>query len=322
MRALITGGAGFIGSHLADALIAEGEQVRIIDDLSTGAIENIEHLKASGRFRYVIDTVMNEPVIAELIDWCDVVFHLAAAVGRRLVVENPVRTLETNIRGTEIVLHHANKKKKTVVLASSSEVYGKSLQTPFSEDDDISLGSSKQGSWSYACSKAIDEFLALAYWKESKLPVIVARFFNTVGPRQVGRYGMVLPNFVQQAMAGGPVTVYGDGTQTRSFCYVADTVRATIALARAEGAVGDVFNVGNEEETSIGDLAEKVRAKVCPDAEITYVSYDEAIEEGFQDMRRRQPDIAKLKALTGFAPTYGIDEIIDKTVDHFRSREA
>src|SRR5262245_29292920 len=248
MKALITGGAGFLGSHLAEALLARGDEVCVLDNLSTGSIENIEHLKGNPQFRYAIDSVMNEPVVAELIDRVDVVFHLAAAVGVRLIVESPVNTIETNVHGTEMVLKLANKKKKKVIVASTSEVYGKGNEVPFKEDADLVLGGTTKGRWSYACSKAIDEFLALAYHKEKHLPVVVVRFFNTVGPRQTGRYGMVVPNFVKQALLGHPLTVHGDGTQRRCFTFVSDVVGALIALADHEGAVGQVFNVGNDRE--------------------------------------------------------------------------
>ena len=263
MRALITGGAGFIGSHLADALLQEGHAVSIIDDLSTGSIDNISHLKGTRGFDYVIDTVTNEPVLAELIDRSDVVFHLAAAVGVKLIVEEPVHTIETNVHGTEVVLKHANKKKKLVFIASTSEVYGKSTDVPFREDADLVMGATAKHRWAYACSKAIDEFLALAYYKEKKLPVIIVRLFNTVGPRQTGQYGMVLPTFVRQALAGHPLTVFGDGTQTRSFTYVGDVVDALIKLAAEPSAIGQVFNIGNGHEITIEQLAEKVRFRAA-----------------------------------------------------------
>lgn len=261
MRVLITGGAGFVGSHLSDLLIAEGHEVFVLDNLSTGSIDNIEHLKAEPRFHYTIDSVTNEPLLAEMIDRCDVVFHLAAAVGVKKIVEEPVQTIENNVHGTEVVLRHANKKKKLVVVASTSEVYGKSTDVPFREDADLVMGATVKHRWAYACSKAIDEFLALAYWKERKLPVIVIRLFNTVGPRQTGQHGMVIPNFVRQALAGQPITVFGDGTQQRSFTYVGDVVRGLVALVREPKAVGEVFNIGNGEEVSIRELAEKVKAK-------------------------------------------------------------
>src|SRR6201997_2118264 len=260
LRVLITGGAGFIGSHLADAYLHRGDEVFIIDDLSTGSIENIRHLKDHPRFHYTIENVHNQPVAAELVDQCDAIFHLAAAVGVKLIVESPVRTIETNVHGTEVVLSLANKKKKKVLIASTSEVYGLSNEVPFREDQDLVMGPTTKGRWSYACSKAIDEFLAIAYWHEKRLPVIIVRLFNTVGPRQTGRYGMVIPNFVQQALNGEPITVYGDGKQTRSFTYVGDVVNGLIALVQQPRAVGEVFNIGNSEEIAIGDLARRVKA--------------------------------------------------------------
>ena len=320
MNAFITGGAGFIGSHLAEALLATGHQVTVLDNLSTGAMENIEHLKDHQGFRYVIDSVTNEPVLAELIDGADVVFHLAAAVGVKLIVEAPVHTIETNVHGTEVVLKHANKKKKLVVIASTSEVYGKSTAVPFREDTDLVMGPTTKHRWAYACSKAIDEFLALAYWKERKLPVIIVRFFNTVGPRQTGRYGMVIPNFVRQGLAGQPITVHGDGTQTRSFCYVGDVVDALLRLVAEPRAVGEVFNVGNTQEISILALAEKVRDLTGGRSEIITIPYDQAYEAGFEDMPRRVPDLAKISHLVGYAPEVGLDEILERVVDHFQKK--
>jgi UDP-glucose 4-epimerase len=322
-RVLITGGAGFVGSHLAEALLARGDSVWLLDNLSTGAIDNVDHLKADRRFRYTIDTVMNEPVVAELVDRADVVFHLAAAVGVRLIVESPVNTIETNVHGTEMVLKVANKKKKKVVIASTSEVYGKSNAVPFREDADLVMGPTSKGRWSYACSKAIDEFLALAYHKEKRLPVVIVRLFNTVGPRQTGRYGMVIPNFVKQALMGHPITVYGDGSQTRCFTYVSDVVGALIALSEREEAVGEVFNVGNDgEEVSILDLARRVKERTASSSEIQMVPYDQAYEAGFEDMPRRVPDLAKLRALTGFQPRVHLDEILDRVIDYFTSDRA
>jgi UDP-glucose 4-epimerase len=318
VNAFITGGAGFIGSHLAEALLAAGHQVTVLDNLSTGAMENIEHLKEHPGFRYVIDSITNEPVLAELIDRVDVVFHLAAAVGVRLIVEAPVHTIETNVHGTEVVLKHANKKKKLVVIASTSEVYGKSTDVPFREDTDLVMGPTTKHRWAYACSKAIDEFLALAYWKERKLPVIIVRFFNTVGPRQTGRYGMVIPNFVRQGLAGQPITVHGDGTQTRSFCYVGDVVEALQRLVAEPRAVGEVFNVGNTEEISILALAERIRDLTGGRSEIVTIPYDQAYETGFEDMPRRVPDLAKISHLIGYAPVVGLDEILERVVDHFQ----
>jgi UDP-glucose 4-epimerase len=319
VKALLTGGAGFIGSHLAERLLAAGHEVTILDNLSTGSIDNISHLKGTRGFSYMIDSVTNEPLLAELIDGSDVVFHLAAAVGVKLIVEQPVHTIETNVHGTEVVLKHANKKKKLVFIASTSEVYGKSVEVPFSEDADLVLGPTMKHRWAYACSKMIDEFLALAYWKERKLPVIVVRFFNTVGPRQTGQYGMVLPTFVRQALAGQPITVFGDGTQSRSFTYVGDVVDALLALAQEPRAVGQVFNVGNTGEVTITALAERVRELTDSASPIHYVPYDEAYEAGFEDMPRRVPDISKLRQLIGYEPKIGLDEIIRRVIEHFRA---
>lgn len=320
MRAFITGGAGFIGSHLSEALLDAGHEVEVLDNLSTGSIDNIAPLKAHARFRYTIDTVTNEHLLAEMIDRSDVVFHLAAAVGVKLIVEEPVHTIETNVHGTEVVLKHANKKKKLVVIASTSEVYGKSAAVPFREDADLVMGPTEKHRWAYACSKAIDEFLALAYWKEKKLPIIVVRLFNTVGPRQTGQYGMVVPTFVRQALAGHPITVFGDGTQSRSFTYVGDVVWALLALTKEPAAVGQVFNVGNGEEITIGDLAKKVKAATRSQSEIVTVPYDRAYEAGFEDMPRRVPDISKIKALVGYQPRVGLDETLQKVINYFQSR--
>ena len=320
MRVLITGGAGFIGSHLADAYLERGDKVFIIDDLSTGSIENIHHLKPHPRFHYTIDSVHNQPVVAELVDQCDVVFHLAAAVGVKLIVESPVRTIETNVRGTEVVLAQANKKKKKVLIASTSEVYGLSEQVPFREDGNLVMGATTKGRWSYACSKAIDEFLALAYWREKKLPTIVVRLFNTVGPRQTGQYGMVIPTFVKQALADRPITVYGNGKQTRCFGFVGDVGGALIKLMEHEEAVGGVFNIGSNQEVTILELAERVRELTDSKSEIVFVPYGEAYEEGFEDMPRRVPDITKVGTLVGFRPTVNLDEILKIVVDyHSRS---
>jgi UDP-glucose 4-epimerase len=319
MRVLITGGAGFIGSHLADALLGEGHQVTVIDDLSTGSFDNIAHLKGQTGFRYTIDTVMNEPVLAELVDQCEVVYHLAAAVGVRLIVESPVRTLETNVHGTEVVLKAAAKKQRTVVVASTSEVYGKSEAVPFREDGDIALGPTVKHRWAYACSKALDEFLALAYWKEKRLPVIIVRFFNTVGPRQTGRYGMVVPNFVRQALAGEPITVFGDGTQRRCFTYVGDVVGALTAIVTREEAYGNVYNVGNTEEISMLGLAERVKTLTGSASPIVNIPYDQAYESGFEDMPRRMPDLAKIRALIGYQPRIGLDEILRLVIEYQRT---
>jgi nucleoside-diphosphate-sugar epimerase len=322
MRALITGGAGFIGSHLAEALLEQRHDVLVLDNLSTGSIDNIANLKGRPGFEYFVDSVGNEPLLAELIDRSDVVFHLAAAVGVKLIVEQPVHTIETNVHGTEVVLKHANKKKKLVVIASTSEVYGKSNDVPFREDSDLVMGPTLKHRWAYACSKAIDEFLALAYWKERKLPVIVVRFFNTVGPRQTGRYGMVIPNFVRQALAGEPITVFGDGTQCRSFTHVADVVGALLKLVAEPRAVGQVINLGNTEEVSIGDLAERVRMLAGSHSVIKFIPYDEAYESGFEDMPRRLPDLIKAAQLIGYAPRYTLHDILVQVIEHIRKKEA
>jgi UDP-glucose 4-epimerase len=318
MRVLITGGAGFVGSHLSEALLDRGDEVFILDNLSTGSIENVVHLKGNPRFHYTIDTVSNEPVLAELIDRCDIVVHLAAAVGVKLIVEQPVHTIETNVHGTEVVLKHANKKKRLVLIASTSEVYGKSADVPFREDADLVLGPTVKHRWAYACSKMIDEFLALAYWKERKLPVIVVRLFNTVGPRQTGQYGMVIPNFVRQALAGQPITVFGDGTQSRSFTYVGDVVKAMVALIDEPRAIGQVFNIGNGKEISIRELAEKVKKLTGSTSEIVTVPYEKAYEAGFEDMPRRVPDIQRIQALVGYTPTVELDETLRRVIEHFR----
>jgi len=319
MKVLLTGGAGFVGSHLAEALLDDGHTVHVLDDLSTGSIDNIEHLKRRPGFSYRIDSVMNEPVLAELIDACDVVFHLAAAVGVKLIVEAPVRTIETNVHGTEVVLKHASKKRRLVVIFSTSEVYGKSVNVPFREDADLVMGPTEKHRWAYACSKAIDEFLALAYWKERRLPVVVVRLFNTVGPRQTGRYGMVIPNLVAQALAGAPITVFGDGTQTRSFGYVGDVVRALIALMHEPRAIGHVFNIGNPEEVSILELARRIKALSDSRSDIVLVPYDQAYEAGFEDMPRRVPDISKIHQLVGWTPTVELDQILHLVIAEQRA---
>ena len=320
MRVLITGGAGFVGSHLADAYLKRGDEVLVIDDLSTGTIDNIQHLKSNPKFHYTIDSVHNQPVTAELVDQSDIVVHLAAAVGVKLIVESPVRTIETNVRGTEVVLALANKKQKRVLIASTSEVYGLSADVPFREDGNLVMGATTKGRWSYACSKAIDEFLALAYWREKKLPATVVRLFNTVGPRQTGRYGMVIPTFVKQALAGRPITVYGDGKQTRCFGYVGDVVGALIKLMDHPDSVGQVFNIGSTEEISISQLAEKVKELTGSKSEIVFVPYDEAYEEGFEDMPRRVPDTSKINKLVGFKPEMKLDGILESVISFHRGR--
>lgn len=320
MRVLITGGAGFIGSHLAEAYLHRGDEVFVIDDLSTGRIDNIQHLKPNPRFHYTIDSVHNYPVTAELVDQCDVVFHLAAAVGVRLIVESPVRTIETNVRGTEVVLTIANKKKKKVLIASTSEVYGLSTDVPFREDGTLVMGPTTKGRWSYACSKAIDEFLALAYWRERKLPTIVVRLFNTVGPRQTGQYGMVIPSFVKQALSGRPITVFGDGSQTRCFGYVGDVISALMRLMEHKDAVGQVFNIGSNQEISILELAQRIKELTKSPSEIVFVPYDEAYEEGFEDMPRRVPDITKVRELVAFEPRMPLDGILSAVIDYQSGR--
>ena len=320
MRALITGGAGFIGSYLSEALLDTGHDVLVLDNLSTGSIDNIAHLKGRAGFEYCIDTVNNEPLLAELIDRSDVVFHFAAAVGVKLIVEQPVYTIETNVHGTEVVLKHANKKKKLVVIASTSEVYGKSENFPFREDSDLVLGPTPKHRWAYACSKAIDEFLALAYWKERKLPVIIVRFFNTVGPRQTGQYGMVIPTFVRQALAGEPITVFGDGNQARSFTHVADVVGALLKLVNEPTAIGEVINIGNTQEVTIMKLAERVRELSGSKSPIKLVPYHEAYESGFEDMPRRVPDLAKITAMIGYQTQNTLDDVLVQVIDYFRKK--
>jgi len=320
VRALITGGAGFIGSHLAEALLDGGHEVDIIDNLSTGSIRNVGHLKSNPRFQYAIDTLTNEPLLAELIDRNDVIFHFAAAVGVKLIVEQPVHTIETNVHGTEVVLKHAHKKKKKVVIASTSEVYGKSADVPFREDADLVMGATVKHRWAYACSKAIDEFLALAYYKERDLPVIIVRFFNTVGPRQTGQYGMVLPSFVRQALSGEPITVFGDGTQSRSFTYVGDVVDCMMRLVNEPKAVGQVFNIGNKQEVTILQLAELVKSLTGSASRIEFVPYDKAYEEGFEDMPRRVPDLTKVTQLVGYEPKVQLNEIITRVIEYFRAQ--
>jgi UDP-glucose 4-epimerase len=318
MRALVTGGAGFIGSHLVEALLARGMEVEVLDDLSTGREANLAGVRADPRLTFRIDTIMREEALEPAVERCDIVFHLAAAVGVKLIVERPVETIETNIHGTELVLRFAARHDKRVFLASTSEVYGKNGRAPFREDDDCVLGPTTKSRWSYAASKAVDEYLALSYHRQMGLPVVVGRFFNTVGPRQVGRYGMVLPRFVEQALGGGPVTVYGSGEQTRSFAWVGDVVGAVLALVEHPEALGRVFNVGNPEEISIRSLAERVRDIVNPSVDIVHIPYEEAYEEGFEDLERRVPDVGRLTDLIGYEPTLSVDEIIPKVAESMR----
>jgi UDP-glucose 4-epimerase len=319
LRVLITGGSGFIGSHLSDLYLSRGDEVSIIDDLSTGSIDNIAHLKSHPRFHYTIDTVQNVPLVTELADACDIIIHLAAAVGVKLIVESPVRTIETNVRGTEILLSVANKKKKRILVASTSEVYGLSTDVPFREDGNLVMGATTKGRWSYACSKAIDEFLALAYWREKKLPTTVVRLFNTVGPRQTGQYGMVIPTFVKQALSGRPITVYGSGEQTRCFGYVGDVVKALVALMDHPDAIGNVYNIGSSEEISINALAQRVRELANSESEIQHIPYGEAYEEGFEDMPRRVPDTTKVHKLVGFRAETRLDEILKEVIAYYSS---
>jgi len=320
LRYLITGGAGFIGSHLAERLLKHGDRVVLLDNLSTGSVENIRHLKSSAHMQYHLDGIENRQLLAELVDDADRIVHLAAAVGVKLIVESPVRTIETNVNGTQLILEAACKKKKLVLTASTSEVYGKNTNVPFREDADLVLGPTTKGRWSYAASKALDEFLALSYWKEKKLPVIVARLFNTVGPRQTGRYGMVLPNFVKAALENSAISVYGSGTQSRCFCDVRDTIEALIRLMDSPQAIGEVVNVGSTEEIKIEDLARRVKERIGSSSPIEYVSYDQAYEAGFEDMMRRVPSVEKLYALTGFRPRISLNEIIDRVVAFFRQK--
>jgi nucleoside-diphosphate-sugar epimerase len=319
---LITGGAGFIGSHLAERLLERGDDVLLMDNLSTGSMENIRHLKKYDRMHYFLEPLENRHLLAELVDEADVILHLAAAVGVKLIVESPVRTIETNVNGTQSVLEAAARKRKLVFTASTSEVYGKNTNVPFHEDADLVLGPTTKGRWSYAASKALDEFLALSYWKEKGLPVVVARFFNTVGPRQTGRYGMVLPNFVGQALEGAPLTVYGNGKQSRCFCDVRDAVEGLLRLIATDKAVGEVVNIGNDEEITIEDLAHVVKERTGSPSCIEYVPYDQAYEPGFEDMFRRVPSVAKLERLTGFRPRTALTEIVDRVVTYASAKRS
>jgi UDP-glucose 4-epimerase len=320
LKVLITGGAGFIGSHLAERHLALGDEVYIIDDLSTGSVANIQHLKLHPQFVYHIDSVANTHLMAELVDLCDVIYHLAAAVGVRLILDSPVRTIETNIRCTEIVLSLAETKRKRVLITSTSEVYGKQDQVPFREDDDLVLGATSKARWSYACSKAIDEFLAIAYWKERKVPTVIARLFNTVGPRQTGRYGMVIPNFVTQALTGADIRVFGDGTQSRCFTHVSDAVDALVDIAAHPCANGEVYNVGGNHEITILDLARKIKSMTGSKSRIVLVPYSTAYEEGFEDMMRRVPDISKVNRLTGYMPKVSLEESLARIIEDQRIR--
>jgi UDP-glucose 4-epimerase len=318
MKALITGGCGFIGSHLAEALLARGDAVTVVDDLSTGRFGNVQHLVGQTGFAFAIETIANEPVMDRLVSECDIIYHLAAAVGVELVVRDPVRVLETNVKGTDVIMRVAARYRKKVILASTSEVYGKNTRVPFSEDDDSTLGPTTRSRWSYACSKALDEFMALAYYKQLAMPVVIVRFFNTVGPRQSGRYGMVIPRFVRQALDNEPLTIYGDGRQSRCFGYVGDVVRAVIALADSPAALGQVYNIGSTEEVTIEALARRTVALTGSQSQLVYIPYEQAYEEGFEDMQRRVPDIRKVQALVGWQPTVNLDGILMRVIDAMR----
>lgn len=318
MKALVTGGAGFIGSHLVEALLKRGDEVWVIDDLSTGCFDNIAHLEGNSRFHYTIDTIMDERVVRELTAKVDVVFHLAAAVGVAYIIDNPLKSLETNIRGTEIVLREANEGKQKVVIFSTSEIYGKANSQPCKETDDRVLGTTTISRWGYSSSKAIDEFLALAYYREKKLPITIVRCFNTCGPRQTGQYGMVIPRFIKQALLNHPITVYGDGEQSRCFCDVSDVVRGVLALVEEPAAEGEVFNIGSDEETTIAGLAERVKALTGCTSAIEYVPYEKAYEEGFEDMRRRVPDLTKIGEAVGYTPEVSLQQILERVAAHFK----
>jgi UDP-glucose 4-epimerase len=317
-HALVTGGAGFIGSHLAEELLKRGFQVTVLDDLSTGVRENIAGLEGRSGFEFVLDSVMNYDVVEQLVSRCDIVFHLAAAVGVSYIIENPLASLRINTKGTENVFEAANKRKRKVILASTSEIYGKNEKNSLSENDDRILGSTLISRWGYSCTKAFDEFLALAYWREKKLPVVIMRFFNTCGPRQTGRYGMVIPRFVKAALLGHPLMVFGDGKQMRCFSYVDDVVWGTIALAGHPAAEGEIFNLGSTEAVTIEDLAKKIVEKTHSSSTIQYVPYEQAYEKGFEDLQRRVPNISKARNLVGFEPKTSLDEILDRVIEHFK----
>lgn len=318
MKALVTGGAGFIGSHLVEALLKRGDEAWVIDDLSTGRFENIAHLEGNPKFHYTIDTIMDERVVRDLTAKVDVVFHLAAAVGVAYIIDNPLKSLETNIGGTEIVLREANEGKQKVVIFSTSEIYGKANSQPCKETDDRVLGTTTISRWGYSSSKAIDEFLALAYHREKKLPITIVRCFNTCGPRQTGQYGMVIPRFIKQALLDHPITVYGDGQQSRCFCDVSDVVRGVLALVEEPAAEGDVFNIGSDEETTIAGLAERVKELTGSVSSIEYVPYEKAYEQGFEDMRRRVPDLTKIRETVGYEPQVSLQQILERVVAHFK----
>lgn len=318
MRALVTGGAGFIGSHLSELLLTQGHQVNVIDDLSTGCYENVAHLETNVHFQLVIDSVLNYSLVEELTKSADVIFHLASAVGVELIIQQPVKTIETIVEGTNVVLKYARRYRKKVLVTSSSEVYGKGIKVPFSENDDTVQGPTTTRRWAYAAAKGIDEFLALAHWYETRLPVVCVRLFNTVGPRQTGRYGMVIPRLVTQALNGEPITVYGDGEQTRSFCHVKDIVDALVAFINCDKSYGKVVNLGNPDETSINDLALRIKQLTGSDSPVIHVPYDQAYVEGFEDMRRRVPDISLANRLIGFQPTCSLDDILLSVIGYYK----
>jgi UDP-glucose 4-epimerase len=318
VKVLITGGAGFIGSHLAEALLTAGHHVTVIDNLSTGRLENIKPFFEQSLFDFAVETIADQIVMDRLVSECDLIFHLAAAVGVKLIVQDPVRTIETNVMGTEVVLKTALRYRKKVLLASTSEVYGKGVQLPFKEDDDIVLGSTSRPRWAYAASKMVDEFLSLAYYRQYKLPVVNFRLFNTIGPRQTGRYGMVVPSFIRQALAGEPLTVYGDGQQSRCFCDVSDAVRALILLAENPQAEGELFNIGSTEEVTILELAERIIQLTDSDSPVKFVSYAEAYGPYFEDMRRRVPDISKIKNTVDWSPQVSLQDMLRKIIDYYQ----
>lgn len=321
MKILITGGAGFIGSHLCDQLLARGDEVTVLDDLSTGRLENVAGLQNRDDFMLEVDSVMNQDVVDRAVEGQDLVVHLAAAVGVQYIIDNPLKSIEINVRGTEHVLAAANRDKIPVFLASTSEIYGKNQDVPFAEDHDRVLGSNTISRWSYSSTKAVDEFLGLAFWRKKQLPVVIGRFFNTVGPRQSGRYGMVIPRFVKQALLGHPLTVYGDGQQTRTFLDVQDAVSAVLGLLGREDAHGEIFNIGSEERVTIEELARRIVEKVGSSSELKYIPYEEAYEEGFEDMRHRVPDVSKLRERIDFEQQYFLDDILDRTIDYFRNND-
>jgi len=321
MNVLITGGAGFIGSHLAESLIEKGDRVYVVDNLSTGRLENLANLQGHPRFSLIIDSILNEKLILDVINKCDIIYHLAAAVGVKYIMENRLNAIQVNVRGTEIVLEKASKDKKKVIIASTSEIYGKNGKVPFHEDDDRVLGATTLHRWSYSCTKALDEFLALAFCKEMQLPIVIVRLFNTVGPRQVGQYGMVVPRFIQSALADAPITVHGDGTQTRCFTFVSDVIRGMIDLADCPDAVGQVFNIGSNDEISIEDLARRIIQLANSSSTIEYITYEEAYGKDFEDMKRRVPDINKIDKFVGWKPFFGIDEILTRMITYLETKK-